>query len=1543
LLALAVGGFVCSTASAAVEVLGVQYQQDDWFTEFNCIWKDSNYPTTCTVGTAVGCNVHAYLKNTGGSSVTVTSVQLEGYDLETVIKENADQHNARSIFYYWDNPPTAILDAGEPVWYKVDPSTTIPAGGVVQVVIRLRFVPETNPLDLTIVTSGGTVYPSISISASDPVLASVGFSQDRKKVYLTWRRSGGAAPTTIKMDGTDVTSYATTVGDSSTNYAVSVLSFSTALTNMSYHVYQGIYSDGKKATASLRTWVNKFMHGTYNTFELDAQYTVADWVAESADHGINNTQVSVGNIVSYMNTPSGAADLLARNYGYTTGDHTKFDEDGYGPDMFFINDEIDAEEANLESNFCGTGLKLPCGKSPMGVLARRTIDEGEVLRDYRENTPTSVNMNGAFKPENYYSYGQAVDILQVDPYYQRRLQDVYWRDQNAIPVYEKATYIYAVAKAVARAAEPNPSNVILYSCSWKCTAEGKCDAEYVGEIWPFADNGTKRIEAYYALAAGTKGLCYWWFNIGWPSMGLANQTTQEAQDLWKEMGLYGNEIKALAPQLVVSHPVDAGLTPSTNVWAKALVSGTDSLILIVVNDDYWNDETLHYNPVNSASVVVTLPSWLQSSPTAFEVTPDGICDVGTSLSGSALTVNLGKLDLTRMIVITSNSSLKGTVEDRYLDECRPGICNFASERCTAQNTTAEIVLQPGSMTMPADSTINFAILAAGTGPFTYQWQKNSVNLSNGNGISGVTTPALMIAGLESGDAGNYRCVVTNSYGSVNSNAATLTVSAGPCGTMTNASFEGGNTNGVATGWTGYQRATNPTTTWTIQTGSPPAGAGAQYQQIVNTSATGGGGVRQNVGDTIADVEYTISGWMRTNSGSATATVKCSPTASTNWATAVNLSPAQTTTSSTWVAFSGTVTATGTSMTIWLDGHTGGTGLNKAVCFDDIQVTCWPPEGPTITQQPSAQNICSGATATFSVSATGSGTLTYQWQKNQANLSNGGHYSGCTTTTLTVSTADSNDVANYRCVVTDSGGSANSDEAALSLKAATSITAHPSAQNVCAGATATFTVAATGDGTLSYQWQKNSANISNGGHYSGCTTATLTVSSADGNDVANYRCVVTGGCGSANSSQAALSLKAATTITSHPSNQSVSSGGTANFSVTATGDGTLTYQWQKNQSNLSNGGHYSGCTTATLTISTADSNDEANYRCVVTGGCGSANSNEASLTVTSGSCSTPSLLNASFEGGNTNGVGTSWTGYQRATNPTTVWTIQTASPPTGGGTQYQQIANTSATGGGGVRQNITNCTSGCYYKISGWMRTNSASATCTVKCSPSASTNWSTAQNLTPTASTTSSTWVAFSGVITATSTSMTLWLDGHTGGTGLNKAVCFDAITVECLTPTILNGSFEGGNTSGVGTSWTGYQRATNPTTVWTIQTASPPTGGGTQYQQIANTSATGGGGVRQNVTDCLSGETYTIAGWMRTNSSSATCTVKCSPTASTDWSTAANLSPAQTTTSSSWVAFSGTITATSTSMTLWLDGHTGGTGLNKAACFDAVTVDYAP
>ncbi len=180
-----------------------------------------------------------------------------------------------------------------------------------------------------------------------------------------------------------------------------------------------------------------------------------------------------------------------------------------------------------------------------------------------------------------------------------------------------------------------------------------------------------------------------------------------------------------------------------------------------------------------------------------------------------------------------------------------------------------------------------------------------------------------------------------------------------------------------------------------------------------------------------------------------------------------------------------------------------------------------PSAPTITQNPSSRSVCNGDNTTFTVAASGSGTLTYQWQKNSVNLTNGGHYSDCTTPTLAVSSCDSGDVANYRCVVSNSNGSTSSNQASLSLKTATAITQHPTNKVVSLGQTAQFTVAGTGDGTLYYQWQKNDSNLTNGGHYSGCMSATLTVSSCNAADTGSYRCIVTAGCGSATSNTASL--------------------------------------------------------------------------------------------------------------------------------------------------------------------------------------------------------------------------------------------------------------------------------------------------------------------------------------------------------------------------------------------------------------------------------------
>jgi len=281
----------CNT-NAALTVLAAQVHVDNMFPEFDCYWNGGGYPTFCPTNRP-GSTVHVYVKNTGASSATITDATLAGYSMATVIKRlNNDSINPagqNSIYFNWDNPPADILAAGEPVWWRADPPT-VPAGGVAQVVVRLRYVPTTPTVNVGVVNSAGTVTTNITVDANLPRVQSISYSEDRKKIYVHWRRSGGAAPTSVWLNGTNVTSFTTTVGDPSVNFAASVISLSNALPHFSYHVYQGIYADGKIAAASQRAWTNKFIYSTYCKFE---NYDCAGWLQEAMAHGFNNIQMNL--------------------------------------------------------------------------------------------------------------------------------------------------------------------------------------------------------------------------------------------------------------------------------------------------------------------------------------------------------------------------------------------------------------------------------------------------------------------------------------------------------------------------------------------------------------------------------------------------------------------------------------------------------------------------------------------------------------------------------------------------------------------------------------------------------------------------------------------------------------------------------------------------------------------------------------------------------------------------------------------------------------------------------------------------------------------------------------------------------------------------------------------------------------------------------------------------------------------------------------------------------------------------------------------------
>ncbi len=86
------------------------------------------------------------------------------------------------------------------------------------------------------------------------------------------------------------------------------------------------------------------------------------------------------------------------------------------------------------------------------------------------------------------------------------------------------------------------------------------------------------------------------------------------------------------------------------------------------------------------------------------------------------------------------------------------------------NLGPSITQQPASVTVSAGQPASFSVAASGAAPLKYQWQRNSVS------ISGATLSTYTVSNTQLSDSGSqFRCVVTNGYGTVTSGAATLTV------------------------------------------------------------------------------------------------------------------------------------------------------------------------------------------------------------------------------------------------------------------------------------------------------------------------------------------------------------------------------------------------------------------------------------------------------------------------------------------------------------------------------------------------------------------------------------------------------------------------------------------------------------------------------------------------------------------------------------------------------------------------------------------------
>jgi hypothetical protein len=169
--------------------------------------------------------------------------------------------------------------------------------------------------------------------------------------------------------------------------------------------------------------------------------------------------------------------------------------------------------------------------------------------------------------------------------------------------------------------------------------------------------------------------------------------------------------------------------------------------------------------------------------------------------------------------------------------------------------------------------------------------------------------------------------------------------------------------------------------------------------------------------------------------------------------------------------------------------------------------------PGILAQPQSQRVAVGTDVAFSVKASGTLLMNYQWRFNGMPLP------GATNATLALSSVTTNVAGDYTVKVSNNLGQAVSDPATLIIDVPPAIVNLPHPQIASLGDRVTFDVMALGSEPLNYQWHLNGADIS------GATNASLTILSVQSADAGGYSVTVSNNASTLTTPPVALTIRA----------------------------------------------------------------------------------------------------------------------------------------------------------------------------------------------------------------------------------------------------------------------------------------------------------------------------------------------------------------------------------------------------------------------------------
>ena len=319
-----------------------------------------------------------------------------------------------------------------------------------------------------------------------------------------------------------------------------------------------------------------------------------------------------------------------------------------------------------------------------------------------------------------------------------------------------------------------------------------------------------------------------------------------------------------------------------------------------------------------------------------------------------------------------------------------------------------IVQQPASQTTLVGATVQFAVAADGSAPFTYQWQFNQANLTDGGVIAGSDTPTLTLNGVSSANIGTYTVVVSNSLSTATSTGAVLTVQVAQpvAGLVQNGGFETGS-------FSSWNESGN-FGDCSVSSSSPAVYSGT-YGALLGS--VGSLGYLSQSLPTVPAQLYLLSLELDSPDG-------ISPSEFLVMWNGTTLFDQTNLGAISWTNLQFYVMATGANTLLEFGFRDDGSFLG----LDNIQaaplVSANGP--PIIATQPANQVGLQGGAASFSVLAAGAMPLFYQWQFDGANLAQ------ATNATLTLTNLTNSQAGSYSVVVSNSLNWTTSSNALLTV-------------------------------------------------------------------------------------------------------------------------------------------------------------------------------------------------------------------------------------------------------------------------------------------------------------------------------------------------------------------------------------------------------------------------------------------------------------------------------------------------------------------------------